>query len=406
MTRKRKTAGVALAPLDPAAVLAIHPRVQPPKAGAIDAEMIDDDQWSYYRSGSVGVVKITGPIWWSRQYESLTNRIGEAMADPAVASVILDIHSPGGVLHGLHEAAGVIRAASTRKPVAAFVTGMACSAAYMLAAAAGVIVASDTAELGCLGVMSTWIDDEEWQEENGIRFRSMVSTQTPLKLWNPNTPEGAQRMQAQLDEQARIFIDRVAEMRGVSSAVVLRDYGAGATFIGRQAVDAGLADDVGTLQGMIEQRNGGGMKYQAGALYRATSDEKIEVVAAADIAGLPEVAALVEEKIAAAKSTASQGDAEAVAGAVAEALTAERARVAAIVALQVPGAEEVCAKAIADGTTAEQVAVAIVRAQRDRGVTLQGMRADATQVAQAGAPGAAQVANWGDSVRRVTGAAR
>ncbi len=84
-----------------------------------------------------------------------------ALAEDEVEAIVLDIDSPGGQVTGIHELAGRIRSAAAVKPVVAYVSGMAASAAYWLASAASCIVADPTTKMGSIG---THCNDPSWAE--------------------------------------------------------------------------------------------------------------------------------------------------------------------------------------------------------------------------------------------------
>lgn len=102
--------------------------------------------WITALSGAVGV-------------SHLSAALDAALADRDVEAVVFDFDSPGGEITGIHEFARRIRAANSEKPITAYVSGMAASAAYWLACACGRIVADRTAPVGCIGVVSAWTDE-------------------------------------------------------------------------------------------------------------------------------------------------------------------------------------------------------------------------------------------------------
>ncbi|MDR3634336.1 MAG: S49 family peptidase [Isosphaeraceae bacterium] len=169
-----------------------------------------------------------------------------AAEDPSVRAIILEIDSPGGQANGVGELAGQIRDASERKPVIAYVGGYACSAAYWLASACGEIVTAETGVLGSIGcvlAVSTGDDDE-------VEF---VSSQSPNKRPDPETKAGRAEIQAHVDALAQIFIDSVAANRDMEPENVVERFGRGGLKIGKAAVDAGMADRIGTYEGLHKE---------------------------------------------------------------------------------------------------------------------------------------------------------
>jgi len=181
-----------------------------------------------------------------------------ALDDPAVQSIVLAINSPGGQIDGINELANMIRAATAQKPVTAYVDGLAGSGAYWLAAAAGKIVADETAQLGSIGVLATVVDDTNAEERRGVKRYEIVSSQSPLKRTDPATDEGRDQLQQMVDAMAQVFIEKVAKFRGTSEERVARDFGRGAVLPARSAVAVGMADSLGSLEALLGGSDGPG----------------------------------------------------------------------------------------------------------------------------------------------------
>ena len=82
----------------------------------------------------------------------------QALADPKVKAILLDVDSPGGVADGVKTLADQILAARGQKPIVAFAHGQMCSAAYWLGASADRVMADDTAMVGSIGTVMTHTD--------------------------------------------------------------------------------------------------------------------------------------------------------------------------------------------------------------------------------------------------------
>lgn len=204
--------------------------------------------------GDTAILGITGPLFryanlftemsGASSIERLSADFTAAIDDPKVARVILEIDSPGGQVNGIAEFGALIRDAQARKPVIAYVSDSAASAAYWLAAAAGRIYTAPTATLGSIGVVAIWRGKDEGATE-------IVSSQSPKKRLDPSTDEGRQAMQVQVDRIAEEFIGAVAAYRGIDTSTVLADFGQGGVLVGADAVAAGMADEVTTLERLL-----------------------------------------------------------------------------------------------------------------------------------------------------------
>lgn len=213
------------------------------------------------RRGSVAVLHAVGPMFRRANlftafsggvsYDVLRRDLQVAIDDKDVSSILLDIDSPGGHANGIGELAKAIQ--ESPKPVVAYVGGSGASAAYWLASAASEIVVDDSAALGSIGVIVGFTDSSESDRAKGVKRFEFVSSQSPLKNGDPATPAGATEYQRLADEMAQVFIDAVAKHRGVDSETVASSFGRGGVLIGARAVEAGMADRVGTYEDVLAE---------------------------------------------------------------------------------------------------------------------------------------------------------
>jgi len=209
------------------------------------------------RLGDYEVVEIVGPLE-SRadgccdDYESIRTRVALALESDA-PRVLLVIDSPGGDVTGCFDLARVLRtaAAQSGKELHTYVEGDGCSAAYALASCASSVVVSATARLGSIGVVYGRYDASEAMAREGYRVHFVASSQAK-SYGAPERPYDdaeAQATQSMIDSLAAQFFALVAEHRGLDPTAVA---GMGARlYVGRDAVTAGLADAVMTLDEMI-----------------------------------------------------------------------------------------------------------------------------------------------------------
>ena len=209
----------------------------------------------------VAVVAISGPLFryanLFTQYfggssiAELAKDFQTALGNSKVKAILLDIDSPGGQVAGVAEFAKQIRAARKIKPILAYTGGSAASGAYWIASAASRIYASETAILGSIGVVSTYIDRSKADEAAGIRRIEVVSSQSPDKRLVPTDDRGLAAEQAMVDDLAQVFINSIAENRGVTPERVISDFGGGGVLVGQKAVAAGLADGLGDFESVL-----------------------------------------------------------------------------------------------------------------------------------------------------------
>ena len=184
----------------------------------------------------------------------LTATIRRLAADPEVKQIIMEIDSPGGSIEGVSEAAAAIRAARERKPVYAVAAPMAASAAYWLAAQATRLLVMGSGQVGSIGVYGVHEDLSKAAERLGVKT-TLISAgkyKTEGNPWEPLSDLARSEMQSKVDAHYRQFTDDVAFGRGVSPGAVVKGYGEGRMLLARPALAAGMVDEIGTLDGVLE----------------------------------------------------------------------------------------------------------------------------------------------------------
>lgn len=210
---------------------------------------------------NVAIIPVMGPICryatmfseisGATSVEALAKDMRTCLENPDVHAIILDIDSPGGQAAGIGELAAQIRAGTSIKPIAAYVGNMGASAAYWIASACSSVAIAPTAILGSIGAAQAISLPRK--EKDGPRQIEFVSSQSPNKRPNPETNAGKVEIQRTVDALAQVFIESVADYRGVEAKDVVAKFGGGGLFVGRSAVDCGMADKLGSLEGLIAQ---------------------------------------------------------------------------------------------------------------------------------------------------------
>lgn len=182
------------------------------------------------------------PASGSTGYDGLSYKLRYAGADPNVRGVAFDIDSPGGECVDLMELCTQIR--GFNKPVAAIVRGMACSAAYAIAASTGPgnLYAPDYARIGHIGAIIMHADFSGALKQDGIVV-TMITSGEHKADGSPYAPLGeeiAQTLQAEVDTAAAAFIAHVADSRGMDAGAI-RDQQA-RYYFGEGAAAQGLVD--------------------------------------------------------------------------------------------------------------------------------------------------------------------
>ena len=182
--------------------------------------------------------------------EALARDITAALDDPTCSAVVLDIDSPGGESSGIAELAAMIHSGTSRKPIVAYGNSEVCSAAYWLASACSEIVVGDMAWVGSIGTVMGYVRKDD---KPGTKSYEFVSSQSPNKRPDMATEKGREVIQQVVDEMTSVFISSVAQYRDTTAEDVAENYGRGFVLVGQKAVDAGMADRIGSLEDVIAE---------------------------------------------------------------------------------------------------------------------------------------------------------
>jgi len=186
-------------------------------------------------------------------YGEIDAMLQAALADPQVAGILLDIDSPGGEASGSFELARRVREAAGVKPVWAQANDAAYSAAYAIASSAQRLFVTETGGVGSIGVIALHVDQSVKDANEGLRYTAITAGahKNDFSPHEPLSDAAKAELQGEVDRLYAIFTEHVAAMRGVKAQAV-RDTQA-SLYFGGNAVSAGLADGVQTLQATLGQ---------------------------------------------------------------------------------------------------------------------------------------------------------
>ena len=190
--------------------------------------------------------------------EMFARDVRTAAADPLAQSIVILADTPGGTVAGTQAAAAAVTAVRGVKPIATLVQGLMASAGVWVGSAADLVVLdSKTAQVGSIGVVATHRDVSGREAAEGIKTTEIVAGRfkRAASQFGPLSELGQIVLQDQVDYLYALFVADVAQNRGVSEGEVLERMADGRMFIGQQAIDAGLADQVSTLEELIVQLN-------------------------------------------------------------------------------------------------------------------------------------------------------
>ncbi len=190
--------------------------------------------------------------------EIIKKRIDAAIEDNDVKGIFFTIDSPGGSVDGTIDLANTVFKAKDKKPILAFADGLMASAAYWIGSAASHVVASNTtAQVGSIGVISSHVENTEQLKKEGVKV-TMFSSGKYKRIGNqyePLSKKDEAYIQDKLDYLYSVFVNSIAEFRGENVGYVLKNMAEGKIFIGKQALENRLIDDIMSEKEALEYFN-------------------------------------------------------------------------------------------------------------------------------------------------------
>ncbi|WP_080798609.1 signal peptide peptidase SppA [Arabiibacter massiliensis] len=215
------------------------------------------DDVDYLTQDAVAVIDIDGTIQYdgtTASPEGLKKQLDRAEENNRIKAVVLRVNSGGGTATAGEEMSAYVRefSESTGKPVVVSSASINASAAYEISSQADYIYTAKTTAIGSIGTVMQVTDLTGLLEKLGISVDNIASADSKDSSsgTRPLTEEERAYYQAQVDQINATFIQTVAEGRGMGEDEV-RALATGMTFTGMEAVDNGLADEIGTKEDAV-----------------------------------------------------------------------------------------------------------------------------------------------------------
>lgn len=208
-------------------------------------------------SDTVAIINIDGTIQYdgtTSSPEGLKEQLDVAANNSHIKAVVLRVNSGGGTATAGEEMTEYIRdfKETTGKPVVVSSAATNASAAYEISSQADYIYVGKTTAIGAIGTAMQFMDYSGLMEMLGITTEDITSSESKDSTYGTRalTDEERAYYQAQIDQINQTFIDNVAQGRNMSVDEV-RTLATGLTFTGFDAVENGLADEVGTQEDAV-----------------------------------------------------------------------------------------------------------------------------------------------------------
>lgn len=202
------------------------------------------------KNDGVACVSIVGGLY-SMDYDFLSAQLEAIEKDDEVKSVVLHINSPGGAVAGLFDCCDYIK--SMKKPITAYISGMACSAAYAIASSCGKVYAQQDSQTGCCGCYAHPVEPD--YKSLGLLHRVFRSKNAPRKNVSCVTDEKeAEAYQSEIDQLGDKYLAYVAANRGVDVETAEKTFGQGASVSAMYALANGMIDGICTIEDACKPR--------------------------------------------------------------------------------------------------------------------------------------------------------
>lgn len=207
--------------------------------------------WTVTGGPRVGVIDIRGPIIDSQR---IVERIDQFARRRDIDAILVRINSPGGTVGASQEIYAKLRKVRDEgdKPVVASMGTVAASGGVYVALGTDTIMAGPGTATGSIGVILDFPVAAGLLQKLGIEMEVIKSG--PLKdagsPYRPATAADRASFQRIIDDLYEQFINVVAEERGLSLEAV-REMATGEVFTGREALELGLIDLLGTYEDAV-----------------------------------------------------------------------------------------------------------------------------------------------------------
>ena len=215
---------------------------------------------------AIGIVYVDGPIMLGRSSGSpfggtvgafssdLREGLEKAATDDSIRAVVLRVDSPGGSASASEIILDATRRVKARKPLVVSMGNVAGSGGYYVACASDTIFADATTLTASIGVVAGKVSTTEMWKKVGVTFKEYKRGQNAGILTSDDVFSESERarLRSVMDETYAIFKGHVTDIRGNRLKKPIDAIAGGRVFTGKQALELGLVDRLGTMSDAIE----------------------------------------------------------------------------------------------------------------------------------------------------------
>ena len=179
--------------------------------------------------------------------------IDKIRKDKTVKAAVLRVNSPGGSVVASEKIRTALKLLMAEKPLVASYGNYAASGGYWISAGAQKIFSDATCLTGSIGVFSLIPEFSKTAGKLGVNIVTVGSNKHSgmYSLMRPFDKEEEASMQAYVEDIYGRFVNIVAEGRSLEAARV-DDLGQGRVWVGTDALERGLVDEIGGLREAVD----------------------------------------------------------------------------------------------------------------------------------------------------------
>ena len=210
---------------------------------------------------AIGIVYVDGPIFQGRGTPNpfggssgafsseVRDALDKAAADNSIKAVVLRIDSPGGSATASEIILDATKRLKAKKTFVVSMGDVAGSGGYYVACGADTVFADPTTLTGSIGVLGGKLATTEMWKKIGITFKEYKRGRNAGIFSSDDvfTESERARVKALMDETYNAFKQHVTDIRGTRLKKPIDDLAGGRVYTGKQALDLGLVDRLGSL---------------------------------------------------------------------------------------------------------------------------------------------------------------
>jgi protease IV len=217
------------------------------------------------KKDAVGIIYVEGPIVVGSMQPSpfsgaaiatsseIRKALDEAANDDSIKAVVLRVNSPGGSAVASEIILDATRRVKAKKPFVVSMGDVAGSGGYYVACAADTIFADENTITASIGVVAGKFVTTGMWDKVGVTFKPYARGRNAglLNTSRPFTDEEKKVLKDWMEGVYATFRKHVTDIRGDRLKKPLDEIAGGRVYTGRQALELGLVDKIGTMQDAV-----------------------------------------------------------------------------------------------------------------------------------------------------------